>query len=164
MSQHNARFVSSPWPNNRKSLALQHRESRLSHRVGSAHLFDIASLAAVLRSGFATKIGPILRKRKTVSATGRSCGGPSEKFAGVIGGIYRSCSQKLCLCRNLQLQDILGHLLRILLQNPPNFSEVAAEVRPAVATGFSVLHLFPPSGLLWLVCPCAGEKEDGGSF
>ena len=56
---------------------------------------------------------------------------------GVLGGIFRSCpvtSQKLPLCGNHQTQRILGQLLRSLLQNPRNFSEVAPEVRPAVHT------------------------------
>ena len=48
-----------------------------------------------------------------------------------MGGIFRSCpltSQKLPLCGNHQTQRILGQLLRSLLQNPRNFSEVAPEV------------------------------------
>ena len=55
----------------------------------------------------------------------------------VLGVIFRSCpptSQKLPLCGNRQTQRILGQLLRSLLQNPRNFSEVAPEVRPAVHT------------------------------
>ena len=55
----------------------------------------------------------------------------------VLGGIFRSCpvtSQKLPLCGNHQTQRILGPLLRSLLRNPRNFSEVAPEVHPAVHT------------------------------
>ena len=73
---------------------------------------------------------------------GRSLGGTSENFAGVLGGFFRSCfltSQNLRLCGNLQLQYIQGQLLGSLLQSPPNFSEVAPEVRPAVATALLCL-------------------------
>ena len=37
------------------------------------------------------------------------------------------------------MQRILGQLLRSLLQNPRNFSEVAPEVRPAVHTSLLCL-------------------------
>ena len=77
--------------------------------------------------------------KKTVATAGRSYGGPSEKFSGRWGGIFRSfplTSQKLPLCGNHQTQSILGQLLRSLPQNPRNFSEVAPEVRPAVHTLF----------------------------
>ena len=53
----------------------------------------------------------------------------------VLGGIFRSCpltSQKLPLCGNQQTEHISGQLLRGLLQNLRNFSEVAPEVRPTV--------------------------------
>ena len=55
----------------------------------------------------------------------------------VLGGLFRSCpptSRKLPLCANHQTQRVLGQLLRSLLQNRRNFSEVAPEVRPAVHT------------------------------
>ena len=84
------------------------------------------------------------RRRKTVGTAGRSYGGPSEKFVGGLGGIFKSCpvtSQKLPLCGNHQTQCILGPLLRSLLQNPRNFSEVAPEVRPAVHTAALRLSL-----------------------
>ena len=58
-----------------------------------------------------------------------------RSFSLVLGGIFRSCprtSQKLPLCGNQQTQRILEQLLRSLLQNPRNFSEIASEVRPAV--------------------------------
>ena len=77
------------------------------------------------------------RRRKTVATAGRSYGGPSEKFVGVLTGIFRSCpltSQKLPLCGNHQTKRTLGQLLGSLLQNPRNFSEVAPEVRVAVHT------------------------------
>ena len=51
---------------------------------------------------------------------------------GVLGGIFRSCpltSQKLPLCGNQQTVRISGQLLRSLLQNPRNFSEVTPDVR-----------------------------------
>ena len=51
--------------------------------------------------------------------------------------IFRSCpptSEKVPLCGNHQTKRILGQLLRSLLQNPRNFSEVAPEVRPALHT------------------------------
>ena len=53
-------------------------------------------------------VGPAL-KFKMVSTAGRSCGGPSEKFVGVVGGIFRTCSkasQKLPLFGNLETQCI----------------------------------------------------------
>ena len=61
---------------------------------------------------------------------------------GVLGVIFRSCpltSQKLPLCGNQQTERISGQLLRSLLQNPRNFSEVAPEVRPAVHTALLCL-------------------------
>ena len=65
---------------------------------------------------------------------------------GVLGGIFRSCpltSQKLPLCGNQQTERISGQLLRSLLQNPRNFSEVPPEVRPAVHTAFlCLIHRF----------------------
>ena len=57
-----------------------------------------------------------IRRRKAVATTGRSYGGPSEKFVGGLGGgVFRSCpltSQKLPLCGNHQTERILGQLLR----------------------------------------------------
>ena len=82
------------------------------------------------------------RQRKTVATAGRSYGGPSEKFVGGFGGIFRSCpltSQKLPLSGNQQAGRISGQLLRRLLQNPRNFPEVAPEVRPAVHTALLCL-------------------------
>ena len=41
-------------------------------------------------------------------------------------------SEVTFICGNHQMKRMLGQLLRSLLQNPRNFSEVAPEVRPAV--------------------------------
>ena len=85
-----------------------------------------------------------VRRSKTVATAGRSYGGPSEKFVGDLGVIFRSCpptSQKLPLYGNHQTQLILGQLLRSLLQNPRNFSEVAPEVRRAVHMAALCLNL-----------------------
>ena len=97
-----------------------------------------------------------LRRRKTVATAGRSYGGPSEKFVGD----FRSCpltSQKLPLCGDRQTKRILGQLLRSLLQNRQNFSEVAPEVRPAVHTAPLCLILnfllFPLALLIFCLLP-----------
>ena len=95
------------------------------------------------RLGNGTFILMAIVQRKTVATAGRSYGGPSEKFVGVLGGIFRSCprtSQKLPFCGNHQTERILGQLLRSLLQNPRNLSEVAPEVRPAVHTALFCLN------------------------
>ena len=63
---------------------------------------------------------------------------------GVWGGFSEVApitSQKLPVCGNHQTQRILGQLLRSLLQNSRNFSEVASEVRPAVHTALLPKHL-----------------------
>ena len=60
----------------------------------------------------------------------------------VLGGIFRGfplTSQKLPLCGNQQTERMSGQLLRSLLQNPRNFSEVAPEVRLAVHTALLCL-------------------------
>ena len=111
-----------------------------------------------------------LQTKKTVATAGRSYGGPSEKFVGSFGGLLRSCaltSQKLPLCGNHQTQRIWGQLLRSLLQNHRNFSEVASEVRPAVHT--AALHLrsaicdLEHQRMVWLLgldgpCLATGER------
>ena len=89
-----------------------------------------------LRSVPHCSIIPVLTKKNS-SHHRAIYGGPSEKFVGVLGGIFRSCpqtSQKLSVCGNLQTQRVWGQILRSLLQNPQNFSEVAPEVRPPVHT------------------------------
>ena len=56
-------------------------------------------VAVVMR--FAITNGLLSDEEKTVATAGRPYGGPSEKFVGVLGGIFRSCpltSQKLPLC------------------------------------------------------------------
>ena len=79
-------------------------------------------------------------------ATKKSCHGREitwrnfEKVAVVLGWFFRclrgcpGTSQKLPFSENLQLQRILGHLLRSLFQNPRNLSEGAPEVSLAVHT------------------------------
>ena len=52
-----------------------------------------------------------------------------------FGGNFQELSpnfSKVAFMGNQQTQRILGQLLRSLLQNPQNFSQVAPEVRPAV--------------------------------
>ena len=100
------------------------------------------------------------RQRKAVSAVGRSCGGPPEKFVGVRRGIFRSSPPQLlksCLYVEISRRNAYeGQLLRSLLHNLRNFSEVAPEF-PVVHTALSGLTLSP--------CPLApsrvGEKYVG---
>ena len=90
---------------------------------------------------------------------------------GDFGGIFRSCpltSQNLPLCGNQQTERMSGQLLRSLLQNPRNLSEVAPEVRPAVHTAplclkificnrFCVNGLWVPDALV--LCPLCGIEN-----
>ena len=78
-----------------------------------------------------------LRRRKTVATAGRSYGGPSQKSVGGFGVNFQKLPpnfSEVAFMWNHQTQRILGQLLRSLLQNPRNFSEIAPEVRPAVHT------------------------------
>ena len=86
----------------------------------------------------------MVRQRTIVATAGRSYEGPSEKFAG---GVFRGNVQKLppnfsdvaLMWKSPHATFILGQLLRSLLQNPRNFSEVTPEVRPAVHTALLCL-------------------------
>ena len=53
-------------------------------------------------------------------------------FGGNFQKLRPNFSEVASIYGNHQTQRILGQLLRSLLQNPWNFSEVAPEVRPAV--------------------------------
>ena len=79
-------------------------------------------------------------------------------FGGNLQKLPPNFSEVAFICGNHQTKRILGQLLRSLLQNPRNFSEVAPEVRPAVHT--APLRLVFGGSFRFFFCLGAGEGEE----